>query len=297
MEKIGFVGLGIMGLPMAGNLLKAGYELVVYNRTFAKTETPAALGASVASSPQELAAQSEVVITIVTDTPDVQEVLFGSQGIAAGSHPGLIVIDMSTISPSATREFANRLAQKDVTLLDAPVSGGDVGAQKGTLTIMVGGDEEKFNRCRSILEVMGKRVTHVGPSGSGQMVKLCNQILCAVNMLAVCESLSLAKKSGLDVAKMLQVVTAGAGGSWALENLGSKIIHGELEPAFMVKLIQKDLRLVLEAAQKNNLPIPATSIANQFFAGLEADGDGELGTQAMIKIYEKLANFSMGDEH
>jgi len=202
---------------------------------------------------------------------------------------------MSTISPIQTKDFAAKLAQQQVELLDAPVSGGDIGAQKGTLTIMVGGNEAAYQKCLPLFEIMGSRVTHVGPSGSGQMVKMCNQILCAVNMLGVCESLSLAKKAGLDLDKMLNVVTAGAGGSWALQNLGTKIVKGELEPAFMVKLIQKDLRLVLEAAQGNDLPIPATALSNQFFAGLEASDEGDLGTQAMIKIYERLGNFKMND--
>jgi len=295
MRRIGFIGLGIMGLPMVKNLMKAGYELIIYNRTRSKAEALHESGAVVADTPRDVAHNSEVVIIIVTDTPDVKQVLFGNTGVIAGSHDGLIVIDMSTISPIATQEFAQKLAEKGVQFLDAPVSGGDIGAQKGTLTIMVGGNASAYQQCLPIFEVLGKRITHVGPNGSGQMVKLCNQILCAVNMLSVCESLSLAKKSGLDPETMLQVVTAGAGGSWALENLGPKIVRGELEPAFMVKLIQKDLRLVIEAAQKNNLPLPATALANQFFTGLEAGGDGELGTQAMIKIYERLGQFSIQD--
>lgn len=295
MQRIGFIGLGIMGMPMAQNLLKAGFPLTVYNRTREKAEFLKKDGAQVVDSPKTVAQQCDIVITIVTDTPDVESVIFDRNGLIEGSHDGLIIVDMSTISPVMTREYAKMLAMKKVSLLDAPVSGGDVGAQKGTLTIMVGGDEKDFETCLPIFEVLGKRVTYIGPSGSGQMVKMCNQILCAVNMLAVCESLSLAKKSGIDLEKMLNVVTAGAGGSWALENLGTKIVQGELEPAFMVKLIQKDLRLVLEAARENQLPIPATAMANQFFTGLEAGGEGELGTQAMIKIYERLGQFQMSD--
>ncbi|MBN1351936.1 NAD(P)-dependent oxidoreductase [candidate division KSB1 bacterium] len=291
MREIGFIGLGIMGYPMAQNLIKAGYNLAVYNRTLSKAESLAKEGARVMDSPMAVAQNAEVVITIVTDTPDVEQVLFGETGLFKGAKAGLIVVDMSTISPSATRDFSARLSVKNIQLLDAPVSGGDIGAQKGTLTIMVGGEENTFKKCLPLFEVMGSRVTHVGPNGSGQMVKLCNQILCAVNMIAVCESLSLAKKSGLDLEKMLKVVTAGAGGSWALSNLGPKIISGDLEPAFMVKLIQKDLRLVLEAAKNNSLPIPGTALANQLFEALEAGGNGELGTQAMIKVFENLGNF------
>jgi len=293
--QIGFIGLGIMGLPMAKNLLKAGFPVTVYNRTRSKAESLIEFGATVADSPKAVAQLAEVVITIVTDTPDVESVLFAENGVLAGAKPGLTVIDMSTISPVATREFDARLPESQIDVLDAPVSGGDIGAQKGTLTIMVGGDEAVFRRCIPVFEVLGKRLTYVGPGGSGQMVKLCNQILCAVNMLAVCESLSLAKKSGINLDKMLQVVTAGAGGSWALENLGRKIVNGELEPAFMVRLIQKDLRLVHEAARKFQLPLPATALATQFFTALEANGNGDQGTQAMIRIYEKLADFSMND--
>jgi 3-hydroxyisobutyrate dehydrogenase len=293
MLRIGFIGLGIMGLPMAKNLLKAGFEVILYNRTRSKADALQEIGAVVANTPADVAGISDVVITIVTDTPDVEAILFGENGIIQGGHSKLIVVDMSTISPIATQKFAQLLAEEGIELLDAPVSGGDIGAQKGTLTIMVGGNKAAYEKCLPVFQTLGKCITHVGPSGSGQMVKMCNQILCAVNMLAVCESLSLAKKAGLDLEAMLSVVIAGAGGSWALENLGTKIVRGELEPAFMIKLIQKDLRLVLEAAQKNQLPIPATALANQYFAALEATGEGELGTQAMIKVYERLANFKM----
>ncbi|MCI0515160.1 NAD(P)-dependent oxidoreductase [candidate division KSB1 bacterium] len=295
MQQVGFIGLGIMGLPMAQNLIRAGYPLVVYNRTAARVEPLKALGAKIADSPRAVAQATEVIITMVTDTPDVEAVILGPDGVLSGSQPGQVVIDMSTISPRATQNFARILAAQGVDFLDAPVSGGDIGAQQGTLTIMVGGTKTGFEKCLPLFNVLGKRVTYIGPSGSGQMVKLCNQILCAVNMLAVCESLSLAKKAGLDLERMHQVVTTGAGGSWALEHLGKKIMQGELEPAFMVKLILKDLRLVLEAANINQLPIPATALAHQLFAALEANGDGALGTQAMIKIYQQLANFSITD--
>jgi 3-hydroxyisobutyrate dehydrogenase len=295
MQKIGFIGLGIMGLPMARNLIRAGYPLIVYNRTAARVELLKVFNVNIADSPRTVAQNADVVITIVTDTPDVEAVLLGPNGVLSGSHPGQVVIDMSTISPRATQNFASILQAQGVDLLDAPVSGGDIGAQQGTLTIMVGGSEAVFEKCLPLFKVLGKRVTYIGPSGSGQMVKLCNQILCAVNMLAVCESLSLAKKAGLDLERMHQVVTAGAGGSWALEHLGTKIMRGELEPAFMVKLILKDLRLVLEAANTNHLPIPATALAHQLFAALEANGDGALGTQSMIKVYQQLANFSITD--
>ena len=287
--RIGFIGLGIMGKPMAVNLQKAGYPLVVYNRTPGKTAQLVEGGATDADSPRAVAAESDVVIAIVTDTPDVEEVLFAESGVAAGAAEGTVFIDMSTISPEATRDFAARLKEKGVDYLDAPVSGGDVGARNATLTIMAGGEPEVFRRAEPILAAMGKRITHVGPVGSGQTVKACNQALCAVNMIAVCEALTLAAAAGLDLETLLRVVTGGAANSWALENLGPKIIDGDLRPGFMVKLIQKDLDIVMRAAQEADLPMPGTALAVQNFRAVQAAGGGELGTQAMITVYEQLA--------
>jgi len=287
--RIGFIGLGIMGKPMALNLQKAGYPLVVYNRTRGKTGELVEGGAEEAETPRAAAEKSDVIIAIVTDTPDVEEVLFAENGVADGARENTVFIDMSTISPVATRDFAARLAEKGVHYLDAPVSGGDIGAVNGTLTIMVGGEPEIFERARPIFEAMGRRVTHVGPVGSGQTVKACNQILCAVNMVAACEALTLAAAAGLDLETVLKVVTGGAANSWALENLGPKIVKGDLGPGFMVKLIQKDLDIVMRAAAEANLPMPGAALAVQNFRAVQAAGGGELGTQAMITVYEKLA--------
>ncbi|MCK6484646.1 MAG: NAD(P)-dependent oxidoreductase [Phycisphaerae bacterium] len=312
--RIGFIGLGIMGRPMAGHLLRAGFPLTVWNRTPGKTDELIRAGARAAKSPAALAAESDVVMTIVTDGPDVEEVLFAPRGVVEGfaesgrlsrrggqagaGERGVdgagrpVVIDLSTVSPRTARRIATRLAQDGLDFLDAPVTGGDVGAQNATLTIMVGGEAAVFERCRGPLSAMGRKIVHVGPNGAGQMVKACNQILCAVNMIAVCESLSLARRTGLDVNAMLDVVTSGAGGSWALEHLGRKIVAGDLRPAFMVRLIQKDLRAVMEAAEEARLPLPGTALAIQLFRAVEAGGGDALGTQAMIQAYERMAGES-----
>ena len=217
--------------------------------------------------------------------------LIGKDGAIHGSRPGQVFVDHSTISPAETRTLAAALEEKGVSLLDAPVSGGDIGAQKGTLSIMVGGEKEVFEACLPYFEAVGKTITLCGPVGMGQMTKLCNQIMCAVGMVAVCECVSLARQSGLDVNKMLDVVTQGAGGSWALANLGPKIAEGDLDPGFMVELIQKDLRLVMEAARSASLPLPGTALAQQLFQSVEAMGGGRLGTQAMIRVFERLGDF------
>lgn len=286
---IGFIGLGIMGQPMVRNLLKAGYTVSVYNRTKARARPLEAEGARVAASPRECASGCDVLITIVTDSPDVEAVLFGPDGAAEGAKKGAVFIDMSTISPDVTRSIHARLKERGIAFLDAPVSGGDVGAQKGTLTIMVGGDEADFQRVRGVFEPLGKRITHMGPSGSGQATKACNQILCALNMLGVCEALALARRSGLDLEKMHQVVTGGAANSWALENLGKRIVQGDFNPGFMVKLIQKDLAICLNSARNLKLPLAGTALCQEYFRSNEAHGEGDLGTQAMFKVLERLA--------
>ncbi len=206
---------------------------------------------------------------------------------------GATFIDMSTIAPEVTRDIAARLEKRGVDFLDAPVSGGDVGAQKGTLTIMVGGKSDVFERVKSVFEPMGSRITLVGPVGAGQVTKSCNQILCAINMLGVCEALSLAQRNGLDLQKVHEVVTGGAANSWALENLGKQIIENNFNPGFMVKLILKDLNIVLNAARELHLPLNGTSLATQYFQSNQAHGEGDLGTQAMFKVLERLGNFQL----
>ncbi len=288
--RIGFVGLGIMGAPMALNLMKAGFSLKVYNRSDRPgvREVVEAGGRRVAS-PREAAEGSDVIITIVTDTPDVEAVILGEDGVVHGARRGATVIDMSTISPRVTREISARLQESGVHMLDAPVSGGDVGARQGTLSIMVGGEQAVFDDCRPVFEAMGKNINLIGGSGAGQTTKACNQIAVACANLAMAEALMLAAASDMDVQKVLDAISGGAAGSWQMTNLGPRILKGDFEPGFMVRLQQKDLKLVLEAANDVKLALPGTSIAHQYFNIVERMGCADEGTQALIKAYEAQA--------
>lgn len=290
--RVGLIGLGIMGLPMARHIAQAGFPLTVWNRTTSKMEE-ARDWAVLAQSPQEVAQNSDVVITIVGDTPDVQEVVLGEKGVLAGAREGMILVDMSTISPEATRQLAAQLQEHGVQMLDAPVTGGDVGAQQGTLSIMVGGEESAFEQVKPILETMSQSLIHVGPSGAGQTVKACNQILCGVNLLAVVEALAFARKAGVDLEKMLAVTTQGSGSSWALANYGPRIVKGNMEPGFSVRFQQKDLRIVLEEAAKMQLPLLGTSMVHQLLRAQEARGADSKGTQSLAQVIEKMGNFSL----
>lgn len=288
-RRVGFIGLGIMGAPMARNLLKAGFEVTVWNRTAARCEPLAAAGARVAESPSAVAQTSEVTVSCVTNSSDVEEVVLGPAGIIEGAIPGHVHIDCSTISPDVTRRIAGRLAEKQVAMLDAPVSGGDIGAKAGTLAIMVGGEGAVFERCLPVLQAMGKTIVYCGPSGAGQVVKLCNQAAGGLNLLAMAEAIALARRAGVDPTKMLEVVSAGAAGSWMLSNLGPRAVAGDFAPGFMVELMQKDLRLVLEAAAATHTPLPGTALVNQLYAGIEAEGRGRDGTQAIVDAIAKLS--------
>lgn len=288
-NRVGFVGLGIMGAPMAANLLKAGFALTVWNRTPARMEPLLALGASAANSPAAVAAASEVTLSCVTNSPDVEAVALGPNGIAGGAAPGSVYIDCSTISPETARRVAHELSGRGIAMLDAPVSGGDIGAKAGTLAIMAGGQAEVFARCLPVLEAMGKTVVHVGPVGSGQVVKLCNQVAGGLNLLAMAEAISLARGAGVDPAKMLEVVGAGAAGSWMLSNLAPRAIRGDYAPGFMVDLMQKDLHLVLEEAARKHTPLPGTSLVSQLFQVIQAHGRGSDGTQAIVDAVARLA--------
>lgn len=287
--SVGFIGLGIMGLPMAGHILKAGYPLTVYNRTRSKTRSLEAEGAAVAASPLEVAANSRMIITMVSDSPDVQEVVAGPEGVVDGIRPGSVVMDMSTISPQVERDLDRQLREKGCALVDAPVSGGDVGAQNATLAIMAGGDREAFDRAVPIFETMGKTITYCGPVGSGQLTKLCNQILVAVTLMGVSEALIFAGKNGLDQRVMIEAVKGGAAGSWQLSNLAPRVVNRDFAPGFMVDLIQKDLRLVMESGAAAQAALPATSLVNQLFRTSQARGEGLEGTQALVKVLEQLA--------
>ena len=288
-KRVGLIGLGIMGMPMARNLIRAGFEVAVHNRTASKAEQMAAEGARKADSPRELAEESSVVITIVSDTPDVESVILGENGVMEGIRPDSVVIDMSTISPQATRAIAIRLGEKEAHMLDAPVSGGEQGAIDGTLSIMVGGDAGVLERCRPILEAMGKNVIHVGSNGMGQTVKLMNQILVAGNLNATVEALVFAQKQGVDLEKAIEAVKGVAAGSWQLANLAPRIIRRDFRPGFTIDLMQKDIKLVMEAAEAMKVPLPVTSIVHEMFSSLQAAGEGKSGTQALAKAMERLA--------
>jgi 3-hydroxyisobutyrate dehydrogenase len=287
---IGFIGLGIMGRPMAGHLLKGGHPLTVYNRTRSKTAELQAQGAVVADSPAEVAQRSEVVIIMVTDTPDVEQVVAGPRGVIEGVRGGSVVVDMSTIAPQTERRLDEALRARGAALVDAPVSGGDVGAREATLAIMAGGDPQAFERVRPILELLGRSITYCGPSGSGQLAKLSNQILVSVTLLAVSEALVFARKNGLDPSIMIAAVSGGAAQSWQLTNLGPRIIKRDFAPGFMVDLVQKDLRLVLEASGGAGVSLPATGLVHQLFASAQAHGGGREGTQSLAKVVERLSD-------
>ncbi len=287
--KIGFIGLGIMGLPMAKNLLKAGFGIVAHNRSRRAVDELAALGAESAACPKEVAEGSEVVITMLPDTPDVQEVLVGKGGVLEGIRPGMIVVDMSTISPKASMELAQRFKGKGVAMLDAPVSGGQKGAVDGALSIMVGGDAEAFAKCMPIFNALGKTIILVGPSGAGETVKLCNQVICALNIVSMCEGITLCAKSGVDVETMIRVVSGGLGASNIISNLAPKILKGDMEPGFKLRLQQKDIHLALQLAEELRTPLPVSGLAHQIFRIAEAEGLGEKGTQALIRAYELIS--------
>lgn len=293
-EQIGFIGLGIMGRGMAHNVLKAGFALRVWNRTAERMDALVAAGAIATSSPAELAAQSDIVIVCVSDTPDVEAVITGPQGVCEGIRAGALVIDMSTISPQVTCALAERLAAQGVGMLDAPVSGGSEGAARGTLSIMVGGDAAHVARALPVFQAMGKTITHVGSNGAGQTVKLVNQILVVGNALAMCEALMFAQAGGVDLQKAFDAVSQGAGGSWMLSNRGPQIMARDWRPGFTIDLQEKDLRLVLAAADQFGVPLPATGLIFNFYRGLQRQGLGSEGNHALMKALERLAGFEVG---
>ncbi|MCX6643456.1 MAG: NAD(P)-dependent oxidoreductase [Candidatus Bathyarchaeota archaeon] len=280
---------------MSMNILKAGFPLTVWNRTASRTEPLAKAGAKVAKSPKEVAEKSDIVIDIVTDSKDVEEVLLGPNGVINGVKPGTIVIDMSTISPIKTREIAWKLKDKGIRMLDAPVSGGDIGARNGTLSIMVGGPKDAFEEVFQVFQAMGKTITHIGGNGDGQVVKAVNQILVGMNMLAVAEALMFAKKAGIDLEKCHAAVAGGAAGSWQLTNNGAKLLKGDLVPGFKVKDYIKDLRIIMETAADTKMPLVGTAVVQQMFRNLDAEGLRDKGTQAVIVAIEKLANSKLID--
>jgi 2-hydroxy-3-oxopropionate reductase len=287
--RVGFVGLGLMGLPMARNVLRAGYGLTVWNRTAAKARPLVEAGAEQAESPAEVARRSDVVLTMVTDSPDVEAVVAGDRGVLQGASAGLVWIDMSTISPEVTRRVGALAAEKGVVSLDAPVSGGPPGAEAGTLSIMAGGNAEIFEVCLPLLRTMGQTITRVGELGAGQVTKACNQMVIAATLAGIAEALVLGAKAGVDVALIRQALLGGYAGSRLLEVHGQRMIEHAFDPGFFVKLHDKDLHIVLDMARSLAVSAPVTAIAAQHFNALVAGGDGELDNSAMLKVYERLA--------
>ncbi|MCP4423917.1 MAG: NAD(P)-dependent oxidoreductase [Chloroflexi bacterium] len=294
-EAIGFIGLGIMGRGMTRNLLKAGFNVTVWNRTASRMEPLVEAGASAGDSPADVAANSDIIITCVSDTPDLEAVVLGEDGVVHGAKAGSLVVDMSTISPQVTKTIAAKLAERGALMLDAPISGGSEGAAKGTLSIMVGGDAAQVERAMPAFQAMGKAITHVGPNGAGQMVKLVNQILVVVTMLGVGEALLFAQAGGLDLQKTLDAVSAGAAGSWMLSNRGPQVIERDWRPGFMLDLQQKDVRLALKAADEMGVPLLGTSTVFNLYRTLQAQGLGAEGNHALVKALENLAGFEIGD--
>jgi 2-hydroxy-3-oxopropionate reductase len=289
MERIGFIGLGIMGRPMALNLIKAGHRLAVWARRQEAAAPLSAAGARTAASPRELAAASDIVFTIVSDTPDVEQVLFGDLGVIHGIAPGSVVVDCSTISPAATRDMAVRLAERGVEMLDAPVSGGEVGAIQGTLSIMAGGNAEVFQRVQPLLACLGKNIVHVGESGAGQVAKACNQILAAVTIEGVAEALSFAARAGTDPAKVREALLGGFAYSRVLEFHGQRMLEGDYRPGFRSRLFQKDLRIVLDSAHQMGLALPAAAVVAQHFNAMAGAGEGDLDGAGLYRVIERLS--------
>ncbi len=290
MNSIGFIGLGIMGLPMARNVAKAGFKLIlVGGRAKAAVDELEAAGASVVRTPREVAAEAELVMTCLPDTPDVCDVVAGPNGLLDGAKRGLVIVDHSTIAPMAARNLAGECERRGVAFLDAPVSGGQQGAIAGTLSIMVGGDPEALRRAMPVLEAVGKKIVHVGESGAGQFTKACNQIICAITWQAIGEGMALGVKAGVDPAKMLEAVSAGAARCWALEVRTTRLLDGDFKPGFMAKLQHKDLAIATEAGKQLGVPLPVTSLVTEFYCALKAAGKGDWDTSSLVTLEEELA--------
>ena len=287
--NIGFIGPGIMGGPMALNLMKGGHKLWVYARRPAAAQALVAAGATACASPAEVAKHADVIFTIVADTPDVESVIFGEQGIAMQARPGTVIVDMSTISPTATKSIAERLARQRVEMLDAPVSGGETGAINGTLSIMVGGKPLIFERIKPLFECMGKNIVHIGDNGAGQVAKACNQIVVAVTIEAVAEALTFARKNGADPAKVREALMGGFAGSKIMEVHGKRMLDNDFKPGFKVGLHQKDMRIVMETAHQLGVALPAAALVTQHLNALMGTGDANLDSAAVVKVIERMS--------
>jgi 3-hydroxyisobutyrate dehydrogenase len=288
--RVGWIGSGVMGRWMCQHLLSKGYKATVYNRTRARAEPLLEAGAAWADSPRAVAERSDVVFAIVGFPSDVREVFLSAQGALAGSRPGMVLVDMTTSEPSLAREIYEAARKREVASIDAPVSGGDVGARNATLSIMVGGDAAAVEVVRPLLECMGKTIVHQGPAGAGQHTKMVNQILIATNMIGVCEALLYGYKAGLDLKTVLQSVGGGAAASWSLNNLGPRIIDRNFEPGFFVEHFIKDMGIALDEARRMGLALPGLALANQLYLAVQAQDWGRKGTQALMLALEQLSN-------
>ncbi len=295
MLKVGYIGLGLMGKSIARNILKAGFTVVVHNRSHAAVEELVAEGALAANSPAVVAAQVDIVFTNLPDTPDVEKVVLGEKGIIEGAHDGLIVIDNSTIKPASARMIAEKLAERNVFALDAPVSGGDIGARNGTLTIMVGGDASALEKAMPVLMAMGKTVTHVGDAGAGQVAKAANQIMVAAQMVALGELLVFAKKAGVDPRKVVDAIKGGAAQCWTLDVKPPRLFDGNRNPGFKAHMQLKDLKIILDTAQEYNIPLSGTMANTKLFQQMIDAGMGDLDNSAVVGVIEKLAGVEILD--
>lgn len=293
MAKIGYIGLGIMGAAMARNLMKAGHELVVHNRSRAIVDSLAAEGTSTANSPAEVAGQVEFVCTNLPDSPDVEQVVLGADGILEGAEPGTIFIDNSTIKPETARMLADRLAEKDVQALDAPVSGGDVGARDGTLTIMVGGPQEAFDRSVPLFEATGKAWVLVGDSGAGQIAKVCNQIIVGAQMASLAEALITAQKAGVDPQRVVDAIKGGAAQMWTLDVKPPRLFAGNRQPGFKAYMQHKDHGIILDTARTYGIPLPLSAVIHQLYTAMLEQGNRELDNSAVVSVYESLAQICL----
>jgi 2-hydroxy-3-oxopropionate reductase len=295
MTAIGFIGLGVMGREMARHLVRAGHEVRAYDMKTEAVEELAREGAVAAASVAEAADGAEVVITMLPDTPQVEKVVLGPGGLLQNPPAGRLLVDMSTIAPTATRRMAAQLAQAGIAMLDAPVSGGPTGAKAAKLSIMVGGSEDAVARARPVLEAMGTTIIHVGESGAGQTVKACNQLICAMNLQAICEAFALGRAAGLDLEKLREVLLGGAASSWMLQNLGPLMLAKDASAGFRIDLKLKDLRLAGELAFELGVPLPGTALATSLYLEARAHGEGGNGNQALFRVYDRLSN-QTGDE-
>jgi 2-hydroxy-3-oxopropionate reductase len=297
MAKVGYIGLGIMGASIARNLMRAGHELVVHNRSRAIVDQLMSEGATAAFSPKEVAEQVEFVFTNLPDSPDVEQVVLGKDGIIEGVHDGLIYIDNSTIKPETARMLAERLEAVGVAALDAPVSGGDVGAREGTLTIMVGGPQEAFDKAVPLFKAMGKAWVLVGDSGAGQIAKVCNQIIVGAQMAALAEALITAQKSGVDPSRVVEAIQGGAAQMWTLDVKPPRLFAGNRQPGFKAYMQHKDLGIVLDTARTYGIPLPVTSVIMQLYTAMLEQGNRELDNSAIISVYESLTNIKLIEPH